>query len=156
MIVEWKFQQQQHLDEAREFNVQFRRHGNDGTGWRFVLLIIRFSMEQWNENFLECLNFYRGKKKFKGDQTGKVPYDAYCLTQCSNGCSLGSFLSPRQTNHVQRCILTVRSAGRRTVPTLGFAQTRERSWQGLDWWFPSTSNLGKCSASIWEKFPTTS
>ena len=23
--------------------------------------------------------------------TGKTPYDAYCFTQCSNGCSLGSF-----------------------------------------------------------------
>ena len=26
-----------------------------------------------------------------------------CLTQCSNGCSLGSLLFPRQDNHVQRC-----------------------------------------------------
>ena len=28
---------------------------------------------------------------------------AYCFTQSSNGCSLGSFLFPRQGNHVQRC-----------------------------------------------------
>ena len=35
---------------------------------------------------------------------GKAPYDAYCLTQCSNGCSLGSFLFPRQENFVQKCV----------------------------------------------------
>ena len=33
---------------------------------------------------------------------GKAPYEAHCLTQCSNGCSLGSFLFPRQENHGQR------------------------------------------------------
>ena len=33
---------------------------------------------------------------------GKAPNDAYCSTQCSNGNSLGSFLFPRQDNHVQR------------------------------------------------------
>ena len=34
---------------------------------------------------------------------GKAPDDAYCFTQCSNGCALGSFLFRRQDNHVQRC-----------------------------------------------------
>ena len=36
--------------------------------------------------------------------TGKAPYDACCLTQCSKGCSLGSLLLPRQQIHVQRCM----------------------------------------------------
>ena len=35
-------------------------------------------------------------------KTGKAPNDAHYFTQCSNGCSLGSFLFPRQDNHVQR------------------------------------------------------
>ena len=34
---------------------------------------------------------------------GKRPMTARCLTQCSNGCSLGSFLFLRQDNPVQRC-----------------------------------------------------
>ena len=37
-------------------------------------------------------------------ERGKVPNDSYCLTQCSNGCSLDSLLFPRQDNHVQRCV----------------------------------------------------
>ena len=36
---------------------------------------------------------------------GKRPVTAYCLTQCSNGCSLGSLLWPRQDNHVQTCTM---------------------------------------------------
>ena len=35
---------------------------------------------------------------------GKRSMIAYCLTQCSNGCSLGSLLFPRQNNHVPRPI----------------------------------------------------
>ena len=36
---------------------------------------------------------------------GKVPFDAYYLTQCSNGSSLDSLLFPRQDNHVQKCAM---------------------------------------------------
>ena len=35
----------------------------------------------------------------KGQQ-GKHPMIAHCLTQCPNGCSLGSFLFPRQENRL--------------------------------------------------------
>ena len=34
---------------------------------------------------------------------GKRPMIAYCFTQCSNGCSLGSLLFKRQDSHGQRC-----------------------------------------------------
>ena len=44
------------------------------------------------------------KPRCRGRQ-GKCPVIAYCFTQCSNGCSLGSLLFPRQDNHVQRCML---------------------------------------------------
>ena len=37
------------------------------------------------------------------EERGKRPMIAYCFTQCSNGCSLGSFLFPRQQIHGQRC-----------------------------------------------------
>ena len=33
---------------------------------------------------------------------GKAPNVSHCLTQCSNECSLGNLLFPRQDNHVQR------------------------------------------------------
>ena len=42
------------------------------------------------------------KPHCRGEQ-GKRPMIAYCLTQCSNGSSLGSLLFTRQDNHVQRC-----------------------------------------------------
>ena len=38
-----------------------------------------------------------------GGKRGKRPMTVHCSTQCSNGCSLGSFLLPRQQNHGQRC-----------------------------------------------------
>ena len=38
-----------------------------------------------------------------GGKEGKRPMIAYCFTQCSNGCSLGSFLFQGQDDHVQRC-----------------------------------------------------
>ena len=40
---------------------------------------------------------------------GKRSMIAYCFTQCSNGCSLGSLLFPGQDNHVQRCTYVVRT-----------------------------------------------
>ena len=43
------------------------------------------------------------------EKRGKRPMIAYCLTQCSNGCSLGSFLFPRQDHHVQRCAWRLKS-----------------------------------------------
>ena len=56
-------------------------------------------------------------------KTGRAPYDAYCFTQCSNGCSLGSLLFPRQDHHVQRCITTV-------VCRAGFLEWRVSLFRG--------------------------
>ena len=39
---------------------------------------------------------------------GKRPMTAHCLTQCSDGCSLGSLLFLRQDNHIQRCLSWIR------------------------------------------------
>ena len=38
-----------------------------------------------------------------GGKEGKRPMMAYCFTQCSNGCSLGSLLFSRQDDHAQWC-----------------------------------------------------
>ena len=71
-----------------------------------------------------------------GGNAGKTPYDAYCFTQCSNGSSLGSFLFPRQDNHVQRCTVSIRSGvwgeiGRKEI-------RRQGKWETYDhrWWVP--------------------
>ena len=63
-----------------------------------------------------CRELGEGKKAEKNDldwdsnprpgnvELGKRPMSGYCLTQCSNGYSLGSLLFLRQDRHVQRCM----------------------------------------------------
>ena len=60
---------------------------------------------------------------------GKRPMTAYCLTQCSNGWSLGSLFFPRQDHHVQRgrwtCELKVCVFLEPDNRKLGFAVVKE-------------------------------
>ena len=55
---------------------------------------------KWNWN---CHGVLNCRTRRCGGKEGKRLLIAYCFTQCSNGCSLGSLLFPRQDNHVQRC-----------------------------------------------------
>ena len=65
------------------------------------------------------------------EKQGKRPMIAYWSTQCSNGCSLGSLLFPRQDNHVQKW-KSLKSESKDGVYVCLFLKFRE------EWFLPPT------------------
>ena len=93
------------------------------------------------------------KPRCRGRQ-GHRPMIAYCFTRCSNGCSLGSFLLPRQQIHGQRC--TMDFSDFKEIYYSRFRQLSERVFEKsimsiaktrypFDQWSKGCSKLKKCA-----------
>ena len=59
-------------------------------------------LKTWNFKW-NCQSMRHTVKPRCSGKERKRPMIAYCFTQCPNGCSLGSFLFPRQQIYGQRC-----------------------------------------------------
>ena len=75
---------------------------------------LRFEAQTWKRGIWSGIG--TGTERCGGKE-GKRPMIAYCLTQCSNGCSLGSLLFPRQDYLVERCTTLRVYLHNHTVPS---------------------------------------
>ena len=66
--------------------------------------IVEFEMELKLSQHSKLQYTFDTESKHTIGKNGEYPMIAYCFTQYSNGCSLGSLLFLRQDNHVQRSV----------------------------------------------------
>ena len=85
-------------EEGRGFFWRGAGAGGEGK-WYFAGVV-----QLWLQETLDSRHSV--KPHCRGKQ-GKRPMISCCFTQCSNGCSLGSLLFPRQDHHVWRCTMLV-------------------------------------------------